>query len=90
MTNSKATIEIQAPISSKGQVTIPKAVRDRLHVRPGSRVSFLVHSEGNVELRAPKYTIDELVGILKPLAIPIEEQVRIAAEEHAEHVAHEG
>ncbi|HEY8694076.1 MAG TPA: AbrB/MazE/SpoVT family DNA-binding domain-containing protein [Chloroflexota bacterium] len=87
MAKGKDAIEIQAPISSKGQVTIPKAVRDRLHVRPGSRVSFLVNADGNVELRAPKYTIDDLVGVLKPLPIPVKEQIRIAREDHAESVA---
>ena len=39
-------------VTSKGQVTIPKPVRDLLGLRPGSRVSFQRTSEGRVELVA--------------------------------------
>lgn len=28
-------------VTSKGQVTIPKEIRDRLHIRPGSNVKFI-------------------------------------------------
>lgn len=37
-------------VTSKGQVTIPKPVRDLLDLRPGSRVNFLRTDEGRVEL----------------------------------------
>ena len=37
-------------VTSKGQVTIPKPVRDLLGLRPGSRVSFNRTDEGRVEL----------------------------------------
>ncbi|MEJ7668223.1 MAG: AbrB/MazE/SpoVT family DNA-binding domain-containing protein [Casimicrobiaceae bacterium] len=39
-----------ARVTSKGQVTIPKAVRQRLGIREGSRVAFDVKGE-RVELR---------------------------------------
>jgi len=32
-------------LSSKGQVTIPKVIRDRLALKPGDRVVFLVRGE---------------------------------------------
>ena len=35
-------------ITSKGQVTIPKAVRDKLGVGPGSNVGFEEDGAGNV------------------------------------------
>ena len=35
----------------KGQVTIPKPVRDHLGLRPGDRVAFDVDAEGAVVLR---------------------------------------
>lgn len=38
-------------VTSKGQVTIPKAVRDYLGIAPGSRVSFERTPGGRVELR---------------------------------------
>jgi antitoxin PrlF len=38
-------------VTSKGQVTIPKKVRDALHVGPGSEVEFEVNQSGEVVLR---------------------------------------
>ena len=35
-------------VTSKGQVTIPKRVRDRLAIGPGSRVEFELTPEGQV------------------------------------------
>jgi antitoxin PrlF len=37
-------------ITSKGQVTIPKHIRDALGLRPGSAVDFAVDDEGQVVL----------------------------------------
>jgi len=39
------------PVTVKGQVTIPKPIRDRLGLTPGSRVDFTVDAEGAVVLR---------------------------------------
>ena len=41
-------------VTSKGQVTIPKAVRDYLGIAPGSRVSFERTAAGRVELKPEK------------------------------------
>jgi antitoxin PrlF len=38
-------------ITVKGQVTIPKRVRDHLGIRPGSQVEFEVGTKGEVLLR---------------------------------------
>ncbi len=37
-------------LTSKGQVTIPKQVRDALHLVPGSEVEFGVNHDGEVVL----------------------------------------
>lgn len=37
-------------LTSKGQVTIPKQVRDALDLGPGSEVEFAVNREGDVVL----------------------------------------
>lgn len=39
------------PVTVKGQVTVPKPVRDRLGLNPGSRVAFIVEADGRVTLR---------------------------------------
>lgn len=39
------------PVTVKGQVTIPKPVRDRLGLAPGSRVEFSIEGDGRVVLR---------------------------------------
>ena len=39
------------PITVKGQVTIPKAIRDRLGLKPGGRVDFVIEPDGRVVLR---------------------------------------
>ena len=37
-------------LTSKGQVTIPKPVRDRLGVRPGDEVAFEMSPDGRVTI----------------------------------------
>lgn len=39
-------------VTTKGQVTIPKAIRDRLGLKPGGRVVFDVDDKGRAYLRA--------------------------------------
>ena len=38
-------------LTSKGQVTIPKKVRDALKIVPGSAVEFAVNAQGEVVVR---------------------------------------
>jgi antitoxin PrlF len=38
-------------VTSKGQVTVPKQVRDRLGIKPGSQVDFEVAEDGRAFLR---------------------------------------
>ena len=53
-------------LTSKGQITLPKALRDRLGVREGDRVVFHVDEQGRVvlvpETRDP---LGGLVGLLR-------------------------
>ena len=53
-------------VSSKGQVTIPKQVREALGVDAGDRVLFVVRDDGVVELRPETVDLLDLVGILEP------------------------
>jgi antitoxin PrlF len=38
-------------VTSKGQVTIPKRIRDALKLSPGSSVEFAVNADGEVVVR---------------------------------------
>ena len=54
---------IESAITSKGQTTLPKAVREALAVRPGDRVRYIVHRD-EVRIRKVK-PIGRLFGALK-------------------------
>jgi AbrB family looped-hinge helix DNA binding protein len=56
-----------APISSKGQVTIPAEIRRRLGVGGTDKVVFVVRDDGVVELRAPSFTLEDVFGSIDPL-----------------------
>ena len=42
---------VTVTVTSKGQVTVPKQVRDRLGIKPGSKVDFEVAEDGRAFLR---------------------------------------
>jgi antitoxin PrlF len=48
---SRAVLQNGWPVTVKGQVTIPKPIRDHLCLRPGDRVEFEVDADGDVVLR---------------------------------------
>jgi AbrB family looped-hinge helix DNA binding protein len=55
-------------ISSKGQITVPKAVRDKLGLRPGARVEFELTAEGALLRKGHRggvRAVDRVLGILK-------------------------
>lgn len=47
-------------VTSKGQVTIPKTIRDWLNIRPNDRVEFV--REGNRVILVPVRTLKDLRG----------------------------
>jgi len=51
---------MESAITSKGQVTIPKPIREFLRVKPGDRVKFFMHPDGTVVL-LPKVPVTALV-----------------------------
>lgn len=53
-----------ATITSKGQVTIPKSVRERLHWKSGDRLDFTVDPSGRVVVELAAGDVRELRGIL--------------------------
>ena len=55
-----------ATLTSKGQVTIPKEIRDRLRLRTGDRICFTEQPDGTVTVRAQNGSVFDLVGALAP------------------------
>ena len=55
---------ITATLTSKGQLTIPKAVRDSLHLHTGDRVAFVVHGEAEAVLKPVTKSVDAVFGRL--------------------------
>lgn len=51
-------------ITSKGQTTIPKSIRDHLHLQPGDRIDFVVEANGKVVLEPVTIDVMDLEGIL--------------------------
>ncbi len=54
---------IESGITSKGQTTLPKAVREALGVQPGDRVRYAI-LEGKV-MMMPAKPVSRLFGMLK-------------------------
>ncbi|KAA9129737.1 AbrB/MazE/SpoVT family DNA-binding domain-containing protein [Marinihelvus fidelis] len=71
-------------VTQKGQVTIPKHIRQALGIRAGSRVTFRL-VDGRVELslaRAPAVPVDSGFGLLKSSqvsAVPVDFDVAALA-----------
>ena len=56
---------MESALSIKGQATIPKAIREHLHLGPGDRIKFFVHPDGSVVI-LPKIRTSSLKGIVPP------------------------
>lgn len=53
-----------ATLTTKGQITIPKSVRDHLGVDTGDRLSFAVQEDGSVVITPITRHVHELAGML--------------------------
>jgi antitoxin PrlF len=60
---------LEAKLSSKGQATIPKGVRERLSLKPGDRFKFFFHPDGVIIM--PKIPTSRLKGVVPKPAKPV-------------------
>lgn len=63
-----------ATITSKGQITLPKSIRDHLHVDQGDQLEFVIAADGRVRVQRLAGSAKRLRGILqrpgrKPLTV---------------------
>lgn len=54
----------KATLTSKGQVTIPKEIRDYLKLDTGSKVDFVIDGNGEVKVIPLNVPVQTLSGIL--------------------------
>jgi antitoxin PrlF len=60
-----------ALVSDKGQITLPKALRDRLGIRPGSRLAFRVADDGSLNVQVLAKGAEALFGLLAKPGEPV-------------------
>ena len=53
-----------ATLTSKGQTTIPKEIRDSLRMKAGDRMTFTLMPDDTVVMRVKSKSITELAGAL--------------------------
>ena len=73
-------------ITSKGQITLPKQIRERLHLVPGDRIDFVLEENGQVVVRPARSRLKQLRGMLRdPKRKPVstEEMDAAIAREHS-------
>ncbi|MGH8694697.1 MAG: AbrB/MazE/SpoVT family DNA-binding domain-containing protein [Burkholderiales bacterium] len=54
-----------ATLTSKGQTTIPKEIRDSLGIKPGDRMTFTLMLDGTVVMRVKRKSVMDLAGVLR-------------------------
>lgn len=60
-----------ATLTSKGQITLPKSVRERLGVGAGDKVEFIETAPGHFRLVAATRDVRHLRGMIPKLAQPV-------------------
>ncbi|MES1022227.1 type II toxin-antitoxin system PrlF family antitoxin [Gloeocapsa sp. BRSZ] len=53
-----------ATVTSKGQVTIPKEIREYLKLDAGTRIDFVIDAEGQVKIIPLNAPVNALSGVL--------------------------
>jgi AbrB family looped-hinge helix DNA binding protein len=67
-------------MTQKGQVTIPKDVRDSLHLVTGDKVEFIQNELGEIVIKPVTRKVSEVVGLLsrykkaKPISVEAMDQ----------------
>lgn len=57
---------MESTVTSKGQVTLPKRLRDRLDIHEGAKVVFLEQADGSIRMLVRRNNLKAIAGILKP------------------------
>ncbi len=57
---------MEATITSKGQVTLPKALRDKYDLKEGQKLVFIENADGTLSIIVRRNNLEAIIGILKP------------------------
>ena len=69
----------ESTLTSKGQTTVPKAIRESLRLKPGDRITFTPMPDGTVLMRVKNKSVMSLAGSLRRRgrkALPVEQLSR--------------
>ena len=58
-------------LTSKGQITIPKEIREQLQVQTGDRIEFLVGANGQITICPATSDVTTLKGFIPKPRIPV-------------------
>lgn len=59
-TSHHSSTTVEATVTSKGQVTLPKALRKKLGIQNGSRIRFNIPASGPVQVEPVLYDLEDL------------------------------
>jgi antitoxin PrlF len=79
-----------ATVTNKGQVTLPKAIRDELNIEQGTQLDFQLNPDGSMSVRTLKRSALAIVGLLKltgRAAVTVEQMNQAVADAAAERHA---
>jgi len=62
---------MQTTLTSKGQITLPKSLRDKLKLNPGDRVEFFIDDEQSARLVVKHVPVTMLKGMLPRPSQPV-------------------
>lgn len=82
-----------ATITSKGQVTIPKRIRDELGLQAGTEIEFTIEEDGTIRVRPKEPPFDRLRAVKERLAdrdVDLEEMRRESKAAWSSHVDGDG
>ena len=60
-----------ATVTSKGQVTIPKKIRDKLRLNAGHRIEFVEDKDGTITICPVVENVKKLKGMVRKPAQPV-------------------
>ena len=76
---------MHATLTSKGQITLPKALREKLSLSAGDRIEFIFENDQSVRLIPKHVPVGQLKGMLPKPCKPVSlEEMEVAIRTGAE------